>query len=100
MRLAARHVAAVDQHFARARPQEAVQYVEERGLAGAVGADNAEDLVSAQLETDILNRFQSAKGAREVADFQDDIARRGRSIPRRGLEWQGVSRGRITRGGR
>ena len=40
-------LAAVEQNLARARPQEAVQQVEQRGLAGAVGADDAEDLVLA-----------------------------------------------------
>ncbi len=63
VRLAARHVAAVEQDFAGARPQEAVQEIEQRGLAGAVRADDPEDLVAPQLEADILHRFQAAEGA-------------------------------------
>ena len=84
VRLAAGHVAAVEQNFAGAGPQESVEQVEQRGLAGAVGADDAEDLVSPQLEADILHGLQSAEGARQVAHFEDDIAGPGDRLGRDG----------------
>src|SRR3954468_18285785 len=74
MRLAAGHLAPVEQNLAGAGPQEAVQQVEQRGLAGPVGTDDAEDLVLPQLEADILHGLQSTEGARQVTHFEDDIA--------------------------
>ena len=75
MRLAARHVAPVEENFAGAGPQESVQQVEQRGLAGAVGTDDSKDLVSPQFEADVLDGFQSAEGTRQVADLENDIVR-------------------------
>jgi hypothetical protein len=80
MRLAAGHFATIEENFARARPQEPVQQVEQRGLAGPVGTDDPEDLISSQLEADVLNGFQSAEGTRQVADFKNDVACSGGSL--------------------
>ena len=85
MRLAAGHLAPVEQNFAGTGPQESVQQVEHRGLAGAVGADDSKDLVSSQLEADFLHGLQSAEGARQVANFEDDIAGSGGSL---GTRWR------------
>src|SRR6185369_3554112 len=64
MRLAAGHLASVEENLARTRPKESIQQVEQRGLAGPVGTDDPKDLVSPQLEADILDGFQSTEGTR------------------------------------
>ena len=73
MRLAGEHVAALEQDFAAIGPQEAIQQIEQRGLAGAVRADDAEDLVSVELEADVLDGLQPAERRREIADLENDI---------------------------
>src|SRR5690606_14135966 len=52
------------------RPVEAADAVEHRGLAGAVGADDGQDLAVADVERHAIDRLQAAKAHAEVADFQ------------------------------
>ena len=39
-------------------PQKAIEQIEQRRLAGAVRADDAENLVSVELEADVLDGLQ------------------------------------------
>ena len=82
-----------------ARPQEAVEQVEQRGLARAVRPDDAEDLVPAQLEADILHGLQPAEGTREVADLEHDVAGRGRAVRACASERDGRRRCRMLGNG-
>ncbi|MGY4486384.1 hypothetical protein ACVWWR_005575 [Bradyrhizobium sp. LM3.2] len=86
-------VAAVDQNLALVRLQEAVEEIEQRGLAGTVGADDAEDLVLVQLEADILHGLEATERAREVANLKHDLAGRG-ALLRAGLQCRHVGGGR------
>ena len=44
--------------------------VEQRGLAGAVGADDAEGLALGNVEREVLHHLKRAEALREVDDFQ------------------------------
>src|ERR1700733_3857609 len=101
VRLAVRHVAAVNENFAPIRPQEAVEQIEHRGLAGAVGADNSEDLVSPQFEADIPDGLQPTESTRQVADLENHVIRhRGPLGTRtRRLCWAGAGARRTERAG-
>ena len=59
------HVLAADADVARGRRVEAGHAVEERGLAGAVGADEADDLVLVDGEADVLQGLQAAEADRD-----------------------------------
>src|SRR4029453_6450510 len=48
-------------------------YVEERGLAGAVGADQSVDLAARNLDADIRQRLQTAEALVDTGDSQDDV---------------------------
>ena len=50
--------------------EEAVQHVEERGLAGAVGPDDAEDLALAHLEADVRQGLQTDERLRDAAHVE------------------------------
>ena len=54
-------VAAVEQDLAGRRRVDARQHVEERGLAGAVGADQADDRPARDDEVDVVARHQAAE---------------------------------------
>jgi hypothetical protein len=62
-----RHVRAGKGNTALQR-QDAHDGVEQRGLAGAVGADDGDDLVVADLERDRADRFHLAIGDMRVGD--------------------------------
>src|SRR6185437_710193 len=81
--LAAEHIPALEGDRAAVAPQEAVEQVEERRLAGAVGADDAEDLALADGESHLLHRAQSTEGLGEIADDEDRLAGAGGSGVRR-----------------
>jgi uncharacterized protein (DUF4415 family) len=59
MWLAGKHVATLDQDLAAVGPQKAIQQIEQRRLAGAVGADDAQNLVTMELEADVLDGLQA-----------------------------------------
>src|SRR6185437_2261484 len=59
VRLARKHVASLDQDFTSVGSQKAVQQIEQRGLACAVRTDDAQDLVSVELEADVLDGLQA-----------------------------------------
>ena len=73
VRLQAEDAAPIEQHVARARRDEAVQQVERRGLARAVGADDAEDHALADAEADVVDRLEAAEVLRQTAHFEDDL---------------------------
>ena len=54
-------VLAVENDRARRRPQHAGQAIEERALAGAVGADDGADLARGHGEVDVVERGQPAE---------------------------------------
>src|SRR5262249_42501846 len=49
---------------------KAVDDVEQRGLAGAVGADDGADFALADVEGDVADRLHAAEGERDVLDSQ------------------------------
>src|SRR6202043_4264917 len=64
-----RHPAEIDaaeQNAAAPWPQHTADHVEERGLAGAVGPDDAADLARRDLQADLGNGFEAAEILAEV----------------------------------
>src|SRR5438876_851459 len=59
---------------ARGRRVQARDHVEERGFAGAVGADHREDLAAMDREVDLRESGQGAEAPRDEVDLQDDLA--------------------------
>ena len=47
--------------FAAARRQQTAQHAKRGGLAGAVGAEQAEDLAAVHLEVDVIDRGEGAE---------------------------------------
>jgi hypothetical protein len=56
------------------RRVEAVDDVEHRGLAGAVGADDGADLALAHVEGDVGDRLDAAEGERDVVHLEQHVA--------------------------
>jgi hypothetical protein len=54
-------VEAVEQDLAGVRPQRAGDQVEERALAGAVGADHGGERTIGEVERDIVRRLDAAE---------------------------------------
>src|SRR5690606_19193838 len=52
----------------------AVDAIEHRALAGAVGADDGAHLVLAHVEGDVGERLHAAEGERDVFHVEDDVA--------------------------
>ena len=67
----ARDDLAVDLHLAAARRELAEDAVEQRRLAAAVRADQAEDLALLDVEADAVDRGDAAEALADVADFED-----------------------------
>src|SRR5690349_8152199 len=61
---------AFEEHCAAVRADDAGDAVEQRGLAGAVGADQAEDLSAVQVERHSVERDDSAEAHGDVAHPQ------------------------------
>jgi hypothetical protein len=59
------HVAAVELDLARRRAVEAAEHVHERRLAGAVRADQADDLARMELERDVGQRLDALERPRD-----------------------------------
>src|SRR3712207_7039256 len=55
----------------RSRPQVAGRHVDEGGLAGAVRADDGEELARQDVEVDAVRRFDAAEGEAEPARGQE-----------------------------
>src|ERR1044071_8731354 len=73
---------AIDLHLATGRRELAEDAVEQRGLAAAVRADQAEDLALLHVEADTVDGLDAAKALLDVADFED---RRHGAVSRRDL---------------
>ena len=69
-------VGAVDPHDAGVGAEQAGDHRERRRLAGAVGADEAEERAGAHLELDGVDRHGVAEGLAEVDDRERDVERR------------------------
>jgi hypothetical protein len=65
---------AVEVELARIRPVQPRDHVEERGLAGAVRPDQADDLAGVDVERDLVDRDDPAEPARHVADREQGHA--------------------------
>ena len=65
-----RDVAAVEQDRARGRREEAADQIEERRLAGAVGADHGAQLARLDGERDVVDGDQAAEALRDVVDLE------------------------------
>src|SRR5262249_14992918 len=70
-RLLARHIAAVEAHFAPGRPQYAADDIEQRRLAGPVGSDQAADLAAIDDEVDVDQRLQAAEMLGDMVEFEE-----------------------------
>ena len=70
-------VGAVEHQLAAGRLVDAAHQVEDRGLAGAVGADDGEDLALADVEGHAVDGLDAAEVDREVVDREE--AHRSRS---------------------
>ena len=65
---------ALEDDDALLRMIEAVDDVEHRGLAGAVGADDRQHLAGADLEADLAQRLDAAEGEADRLRFEDRLA--------------------------
>src|SRR6185312_13214167 len=72
---------AVEQHRPRARPVYTGDRVEAGGLARAVGSDQAENLTTADVEGDRVQRHEPAKLHRQILCFQQDSTLSGVDLP-------------------
>ena len=75
----AHDVVAVGEHRAGAGVDDAADDADQRGLAGAVGPEQREDLAAADVEVDVLERLEArGVGLADVADRDDGggVARR------------------------
>src|SRR5262249_21221648 len=72
-----RDVRACKQHSTLVRAQRAGNAVDQRGLARAVGADQAEALAFADLEMDVIDGDKAAKGLGQPIDPQQRALRSG-----------------------
>src|SRR5262249_5188930 len=69
---------AAERHAAPARVIDAVDDVQERALAGAVGADDRADLALPDLERHVREGRDAAEGERDVLDAEQDVSGRAR----------------------
>src|SRR3546814_14500828 len=74
MRVHRRQPAALEGDAARPRLVEAIDAVEHRRLAGAVRADDREDLALADLEADVVDRGDAAEAEPDVLKRQHRLA--------------------------
>src|SRR6185503_10262583 len=61
--------------------QEPADHVEERGLAGSVGADESGDLAPGDLDADVRQCGEAAKALADVLDPEDRVYGQGTSFP-------------------
>jgi len=73
---------------------DAVDDVQHRALAGAVGADDRADLVLAHVEADVGERLHAAEAQRDVLQVQDHVAEAAARI-RGGSRGGGVDVGHV-----
>jgi hypothetical protein len=71
----------VEQYGALVRSHQAGDHIEDRGLAGAVGAEQADRLAALQIQADILHHLARAIAFAEIEDFERALA------GGRGLGW-------------
>src|SRR6202007_3039701 len=63
-------VLALENHISRCRAFDAHDRLHRRRLAGAIGADQAENLAGAQIKAQILHRGEAAEALGQAADFE------------------------------
>ncbi len=85
--------AALEADRAALRPVEARQAVEERGLAGAVRADQTADFTARDVEIDVVERDDAAESDRQASDRKQG----GRARRRAGARFRYVQFGRPCR---
>ena len=54
--------------------EQAAQHAKGRGLAGAVGAEQAEDFAAMDLEADMIDRGECAEPPDQIVDLDDSAA--------------------------
>ena len=64
----------VENHCSPAGPVDAGDRVEARGLAGAVGADQTQDLPAPDIEAHRIQRDEPAEADREIPCLQENFA--------------------------
>ena len=57
----ARYIVAGDPGFSIARPQQSSKHPDQRGLAGAIGTEQPEDLAARHLKADVIDRGEIAE---------------------------------------
>ncbi len=70
MRRLARQVLAIEDDAACVGQDLAAQLVDQRGLAGAVGADHRMQLAAGQVQVHMVGGQQAAESLDEAADFE------------------------------
>ena len=70
-RLSGDQIEPLKSHVAGVRSDQAVHDVEERGLAGAVRTDNAEDFPGTDGKRDVAQSLHAAKAARNIVDSEN-----------------------------
>ena len=86
-----------DRRGARGRREQAAQHADRRGLARAVGAEDAEDLAGADREADVVHGDDVAKALDQATDL-DDAPRRLSPASRPGASWPLIALARRVRG--
>src|SRR5262249_13674694 len=83
---------AVEQDVALGRVVDAAEAIEERGLAGAVRADQAQELALGEIEGDAVERDDAAKAHADIFDGKQRraTALRGGSIDARAIRYPRV----------
>src|SRR5207302_3138692 len=76
VRLEARDIATVEHDASARRLEETSHVVEQSGLAGAVGADQRENLATLDVETHVVHRDETAEALGQVGQLEDVVVRR------------------------
>src|SRR5581483_1117637 len=95
--LAADHGGAVEDDVALLRAVDAADDVEQRGLAGAVGADQAADLAAPHLQVDAFEHLHAAEADVKIAHGEDGGAHRSATLAG-ACAWAGAASGRVGGG--
>ena len=76
------HRVAEDRHVTRVGPVDVQQHADQRGLAGAVGAEQPEDLAGVHLQAHVAHRAHIAEGLADLLDREDRAHRVATTTPR------------------
>lgn len=78
-----RDVTAFEANLASVGPVQPGDEIEQRRLAGAIGADDADELALGEIEVDRVDRGEAAEAPRQPAQGQHGIELRHHMVPNR-----------------